>query len=399
MTTRRARGDGGLHWDDKRQRWIASVTTGYDGRGKRVTRRASGKTKTEAKTKLRELLRDQDDGVPTPVDGYTVADAVAYWLTYGLRGRDEATVSNYTTLAKTHILPTLGRRKLRELSAEDVDQWLTTESRQYSTRTLRLLHSILSRSIRNAQARDKVRRNVVLLCDVPTGRKGRPSKALTLSQATAVINAASESRLYAYIVLSLLIGARTEELRALRWCHVDLSGNLDATMPVPPSISVLRSVRAGGDTKTRRSRRALAMPQRCVDALSALWDVRRCTHTHRAECDCLVFTSRVGTPLDTHNVRRDFRKVAEAAGLTAGEWTPRELRHSFVSLLSDDGMPIEHIARLVGHTSTAVTETVYRQQIRPVIVGGAEAMDRIFRESATASGPIVTQLVTQRLVP
>ena len=399
MTTRRARGDGGLHWDDKRQRWIASVTTGYDGRGKRVTRRASGKTKTEAKTKLRELLRDQDDGVPTPVDGYTVADAVAYWLTYGLRGRDEATVSNYTTLAKTHILPTLGRRKLRELSAEDVDQWLTTESRQYSTRTLRLLHSILSRSIRNAQARDKVRRNVVLLCDVPTGRKGRPSKALTLSQATAVINAASESRLYAYIVLSLLIGARTEELRALRWCHVDLSGNLDATIPVPPSISVLRSVRAGGDTKTRRSRRALAMPQRCVDALSALWDVRRCTHTYRAECDCLVFTSRVGTPLDTHNVRRDFRKVAEAAGLTAGEWTPRELRHSFVSLLSDDGMPIEHIARLVGHTSTAVTETVYRQQIRPVIVGGAEAMDRIFRESATASGPIVTQLVTQRLVP
>ena len=206
------------------------MTIGYDAQGKRITRKASGKTKTQAKTKLRELLRDQDDGVLTPIDGYTVADAVAYWLTYGLRGRDEATVSNYTTLAKTHILPTLGRRKLRELSAEDVDQWLTTESRQCSTRTLRLLHSILSRSIRNAQARDKVRRNVVLLCDVPTGRKGRPSKALTLSQATAVINAAAESRLYAYIVLSLLIGARTEELRALRWCHVDLSGNLAATL-------------------------------------------------------------------------------------------------------------------------------------------------------------------------
>ena len=70
-----------------------------------------------------------------------------------------------------------------------------------------------------------------------------------------------------------------------------------------------------------------------------------------------------------------------------------------MSLLSDDGMPIEHIARLVGHTSTAVTETVYRQQIRPVIVGGAEAMDRIFRERATASEPIVTHLVTQRPVP
>jgi hypothetical protein len=63
------------------------------------------------------------------------------------------------------------------------------------------------------------------------------------------------------------------------------------------------------------------MPQRCVDAFRALWDDRTCTHAHRAECDCLVFTSRVGTPLDAHNVRSDFRKVAEAAGLMAGEWT------------------------------------------------------------------------------
>ena len=378
MTKRRARGEGGLHWDENRARWIAAVTIGYDARGKRITRKASGKTKTEAKTKLRELLRDQDDGIPTPQEGYTVADAVAYWLTYGLRGRDEATVSNYTTLAKTHILPTLGKRKLRELSAEHVDEWLTTESRQCSTRTLRLLHSILNRSIRHAQARDKVRRNVVLLCDVPTGRNGRPSKALTLGQATAVMKAAAQSRLNAYIALSLLIGARTEELRALRWCEVDLSGKPDADPLIPPSISVVRSVRAGGDTKTRRSRRALAMPQRCVDALTELWEKRACAHTDRIQCDCLVFMTRVGTPLDAHNVRREFRKVAEAAGLTAGEWTPRELRHSFVSLLSDDGMPIEHIARLVGHTSTVVTETVYRQQIRPVIVQGAEAMDRIF---------------------
>lgn len=57
---------------------------------------------------------------------------------------------------------------------------------------------------------------------------------------------------------------------------------------------------------------------------------------------------------------------------------PRELRHSFVSLLSDDGMPIEQISRLVGHSGTSVTELVYRHQIRPVVEDGATAMDRIF---------------------
>jgi hypothetical protein len=50
-----------------------------------------------------------------------------------------------------------------------------------------------------------------------------------------------------------------------------------------------------------------------------------------------------------------------------------------VSLLSDDGMAIEKIARLVGHASSHVTETVYRQELRPVLQEGAEVMDRIFR--------------------
>ncbi len=53
----------------------------------------------------------------------------------------------------------------------------------------------------------------------------------------------------------------------LRWDDVDLDGHAGAIPPVPPSISVLRAVRVGGDTKTRKSRRRLVMPQRCVIAL------------------------------------------------------------------------------------------------------------------------------------
>ncbi|MDX6765113.1 site-specific integrase, partial [Streptomyces sp. F8] len=63
MTKRRSRGDGGLHWDEKRQRWIATATLGFDARGKRVVRKGSGKTKTEAKNKLKEVLRDHEDGL------------------------------------------------------------------------------------------------------------------------------------------------------------------------------------------------------------------------------------------------------------------------------------------------------------------------------------------------
>jgi integrase len=72
----------------------------------------------------------------------------------------------------------------------------------------------------------------------------------------------------------------------------------------------------------------------------------------------------------------------------AREWTPQELRHSFVSLLSDNDMPLEKISRLVGHQSTIVTEMIYRKQIRPVMETGAEAMDRIFgADKGADAGP------------
>jgi integrase len=56
----------------------------------------------------------------------------------------------------------------------------------------------------------------------------------------------------------------------------------------------------------------------------------------------------------------------------------RELRHSFVSVLSDAGVPVEDISQLVGHSGTTATELFYRHQLRPVIQTGAQVMDRLF---------------------
>jgi hypothetical protein len=103
---------------------------------------------------------------------------------------------------------------------------------------------------------------------------------------------------------------------------------------------VWRSVRAHGDTKTRKSRRTLALASLCVDALRVqrvqqakdqLAAGERWTETG------LVFTTRLGTGMNAANVRRDLALVP---GLDPADWTPRELRHSFVSLLSDAGVPL-----------------------------------------------------------
>jgi hypothetical protein len=65
---------------------------------------------------------------------------------------------------------------------------------------------------------------------------------------------------------------------------------------------------------------------------------------------------------------------------------PRELQHTFVSLLSAHGVPVEAIALLAGHNQTATTELVYRHQIVPALTRGAEVMDQIF---GLAEPPVV----------
>ncbi|MGP3960782.1 Arm DNA-binding domain-containing protein [Nonomuraea sp. 3N208] len=63
---------------------IASLTVGYTPAGKRIVKHGSGKTKTEAKNKLKEIIRDYEDGLAVAPHDYTVADAVTYWLEHAL---------------------------------------------------------------------------------------------------------------------------------------------------------------------------------------------------------------------------------------------------------------------------------------------------------------------------
>ena len=390
MSSRRGWGEDGIFFehtalcrDPERHRhcpgrWRGVVSLGYGPDGKRVRRKVSGKTRAVVQTRLKALHSDLDSGLKASPN-YTMRRAAQDWLAEGLEGRSAKTVKkNENVLAP--ILTAIGSRRLRELTADDVRQALAAMAARYSTAAVAMGHNALTRAIRHAEGRDLVGRNVATLVDTPKGQAGRPSKSLTLDQASALLAAAEGTRMHAYIALCLATGIRAEEARALRWEHVSF-GDPDALPPVLASAAVWRSVRAHGDTKTEKSRRTLALPHMAVDALrlhKERQDQDRRTAGERWDDQDLVFATRTGAPLDAANVRREFRAACTAAGIGPG-WTPRELRHSFVSLMSSTGVPVEEIARLAGHTSTRTTEIVYRRELRPILTTGAEIMDTIFK--------------------
>lgn len=365
---RRGHGDDSIYYDRANKCWVAAVSLGYKA-GKRVRRKVSGRTKTEVRNKLRKLRSDIESGVRSSAT-YTVGEALDDWLDAGLNGRSDRTVELYRDTVKP-LRELIAHVKLKDLTAGDVQSSLDSLSPRLSTRSLQIMRNCLERAIRHAEIRDLIGRNVAALVKAPRGRPGRPSKSLTLEEARALLAAAKPFRLYGYVVLSVMTGLRTEELRALRWGEVDLEAQ---------TVAVYRAVRASGDTKTRKSRRVLLLPTLAVEALREQRKRQAADRLAAGQLwqdNDLVFASRAGTPLDRHNVERDFKKITEAAGLGTA-WTPREMRHTFVSLMSFSGAPLEDIADLVGHKGTATTETVYRRVIVPELRRGAEVMDKLF---------------------
>jgi len=434
---RARRGDDGISWDKSNKCYIGTISLGYDGSGRRRRRTVRGKTKQEVKEKLDSLHEEINAGIQTPAT-YTVKQCVADWLDDLTLDAD--TVAIYRGQAEKWIYPKIGATKLKDFKATDADRFFKDLGKLLTKASLVKIKSMLVRSFRRAQKFDLIGKNVAELVDLPQGQPGRPSRAMTEEQASTVLKAASgqptayvkvvktsngrygashaaskngesacgikprndapvtetsidlaettcrlcraqlgldkdanaTQRLEALFVLSITLGLRPGELRKLTWDHVDLAYGV---------IHVWRSASRTGETKTPQSKRSLVLPKRAVDALTKH---RKRQAKERLAAGAawhdtnLVFCHEDGRPYTKDALNWRFSKVTKQAGL--GHWHAHEGRHTAVSIMSHNGVPIQDISDTVGHKSTHVTETVYRHVIVPAIRGGATVMDRVFNE-------------------
>jgi integrase len=404
---RRERGDDGISWDKVNRCHIGTVSLGYDAAGKRIRRTVTGKTKAEVKIKLEVLHDEIKAGIHTPAT-YTVGQCVRDWLD-GLNGLDPGTLTSYQGQAEKWIYPKIGKAKLKDFKVADAERFFAELGKVLSKRSLLMIRSTLRRSIRRAQKHDLIGRNVAELADLPDGQPGRPSRAMTQDQAAKVLDAAGGNasgyvkvvkigryrqaathaateagviacgakprqgatadevsteladttcracrtqlrlddagpdRLEAMFVVAITLGLRPGELRALTWDHVDLANGV---------IHVWRSTRRNGDTKTEKSKRSLVLPKRAVAALKAhrkRQAAERLAAGERWQENNLVFCHEDGRQFTKEALNWRFSKMTRRAGL--GHWHPHEGRHTAVSIMSANGVPIQDVSDTVGHFS------------------------------------------------
>lgn len=327
--------------------WGASLDLGYIN-GKRKRKTVYARTRREAAEKLRELQRQQEQGVNLAADKQTVGDFLAYWLENHVQGSlAPKTAARYEQTVRLHLAPAIGHILLPRLSSQHVQTFVTDLRQTCTPRTTRLHHSILHAALERAVRLGLIARNPADHIDLPRVDSS-PARAITREHELAIFAQAQAEghRLTALFALAIKTGLRREEILTLTWSDIDLEK------------AELR-VRKG---KTPRSRRTLSLSAHIVAILQAHWSFQQQERLAQGtdwKEHGLVFPTSVGTPTDASSLWHMWDSLQRRAGVPVPRYRFHDLRHTCATRMAEANVHPRVAMEILGHNNIAVTMEIY----------------------------------------
>jgi integrase len=374
MASRRGNGEGSIYQRSQDGLWVAVLWVEDEFGGKPRRRYVTGKLRIDVVRKLKMLQRQVDDGLRVHDRSITVEQLFTRWHEDVLKHQvASSTAGNYMTIAKHHIIPSLGKKKIAQLTTSEVDRLLARKmSTDLSVSTVQRIRSVLAQALDQANRWGWVNGNVAKLARPPRMVRAE-GRSLTPEQARHLLDSLSGHRNEALYALMLSTGLRRGEALGLKWTDFDPDKGL---------LHVRRQLkREGGvlvvtETKTSRSRRTINLPKKMLSVLEAhrqREDDKYELLGYKWENSGFIFTSDLGTAFDPRNMHREFKLICLAAGL--GDWHPHELRHSAASLMLAQGVKLQVVSEMLGHSSIRMTADVYGHILDPDRQAAAEIMN------------------------
>jgi integrase len=333
------------------------------------------KTRQGVQQKHRAALRDLDNGLDLSAGRLTVGQFFSRWLEDVVKPRRAPkTHEFYSNIWRLYIEPDLGRSPLGKLTPVKVAALLQDKQRTgLSPRTVHHIRAVLRAGLNQAVKWQLLTSNVAALVDSPR-QDPKPVEPLTEAAARQVLAAAASHRLSALFRVALMMGLRQGEVLGLRWSDVDLDAR---TLRVAQALQRIDRQIIFKEPKSAKSRRTLRVPHSVVESLRVHRDQQnfeRAAAGDRWTDSGLVFVSTVGTPLDPRNVLRIWHGLLDKAGLERRAF--HVSRHTAVSLLIAEGVPLKVIQEVVGHSLLSTTADIYGHLFPQAFAEAADAMDR-----------------------
>ena len=336
------------------------------------------KTRKEVAEKLTAAMSDAARGITAAGGPKTVGAFLTSWLEDSVRGSvRKSTYDRNESLCRVHLIPTLGRKKLKTLGAADVAGFYRSRlDSGCSAASVHKMHETLHKALKQAVRWGYMTKNPADDVDPPKVHTEEVTP-LTREEARRLREAVRGDRLEALYVTALHTGLRQGELLALRWDDVDLEGR---TLQVRRTLTRDRGKLDVGPTKTAKGRRTVQLTR---DAAEALRD-----HLTRQleeigvlgdsyEPGGLVFATTKGTPINPTNLRkRSLAPLLVRAGLP--HQTFHQLRHTAATILLLKNVNPKIVSEMLGHASIAITLDTYSHVLPNMQDSAVAAMEEAF---------------------
>lgn len=376
-------------------KWVGRFEGGFTKEGGRRRLSVVADTEAKAKTKLRDKMREvAQSGAGTTSTRDNVKVWSEKWLAIKQAEIRPKTWAGYQSAVKTWIWPTIGHRRLDQLTPADIRAVsMAARKAGRSSSTARLAHVVLVEMLKAAQREGYPVPPRALLVDAPSPGKGKRS-ALELPDALAVLKVAAGDPGGSRWVAGLLQGMRQGECLGLTWDLVDTSaGWVDVSwqlqeVPYAHGCNPKCGRRFGGDCPDRRPRIPDGFEMRRLDGALCLTRPKTAKGQRiiplvpwmRSSLDAwrsiapasphgLVWPRPDGRPqlaradasawVDLQaraDVRSPFTDEKQPEGRP---YKVHEMRHTTATLLAEAGVDPSVIMAILGH-STVATQAVYK---------------------------------------
>ena len=382
MAKKRGNGEGSIS-RRKNGGWMAQYAV-YTAEG-RKRKTLYGKTRQEVAAKLTKALSDRESGLAFSAGTLTVGEWLERWLEDCLRPLLEAskmvhsTFVRYEGITNNHLKPTLGNRKLKNLTRADVRRLYAEKSKTLSPRSVDYVHTTLQKALAQAVIDHLIPSNVASGERPRSSRNCEEAQALSPIQARALLTAADGERNEGLYVVALHTGLRQGELLGLKWEEVDLEGT---KLSVRRSLKVTDQGLVLGPTKNKASCRSVPLNRSAVAALKVhrlRQNEERLRLGQLWEDQDLIFPNRVGKPINHCNLyNREFKGLLKKAGLQDQGFTFHSLRHTFATELFRKGKHPKIVQSLLGHSSITQTMDRYSHLLEGIGGDAVEGLDESF---------------------
>lgn len=293
-----------------------------------------GKNSEEVGKKLTRARNADEQHRAVAPARLTVGQFLTNWLrtTAKLRVR-EGSFRDYESIARVHLIPTLGKKRILDLTAADVKEVLAEKlAGGLSPRRVQMIYGTL-RCACNDGVEDKILDFNPILIRRAVRVEKPPKRQIAVEEVRAILHACEGTRLYPLMYTAVSTSLRQGELLGLQWSDLDLNAG---------TMTVLYQLQKG-------KRVILKNPSdRPVGLSSGLVKVLRAHRLSQDPISPFVFTSERGTPLDGTNVTHRLESVERSHGLPATDF--KFLRHAAASLFHHAGAGAPAIQALMGHS-------------------------------------------------